>query len=353
MKKKIVIGIVVFFMLVLLIPIRMQMKDGGSVQYKAVLYTVTKYHQITMEWDDENEEVADSGYRVGWGVKVLGLEIFNNVKYVSDTKSNNSAQDKQSDFLMRLPEDYTLEDARIDGCVCFDNGDITEGQNIWDDFVDATNTQEEATVRLAFYYSLDEEQCAPEYYESVKDEYPVLYIQELTYKDDSYTIRWFEEGEEIKKTYKCLMKYEGEPESETALYESYLRYVLTNDNTVTWEQIWRGLASSKLGDAIDHQVVYQKYNYNHNTQEYCNAKVLEIYEDCFLAECLDVTSGLLKTGTKVMVTKKVVATAGVPELNTGDNIRIVYNGLKRTKTEEMKIVYAIYHLDEEGEIISQ
>ena len=353
MKKKIVIGIVVFFMLVLLIPIRMQMKDGGSVQYKAVLYTVTKYHQITMEWDDENEEVADSGYRVGWGVKVLGLEIFNNVKYVSDTKSNNSAQDKQSDFLMRLPEDYTLEDARIDGCVCFDNGDITEGQNIWDDFVDATNTQEEATVRLAFYYSLDEEQCDPEYYESVKDEYPMLYIQELTYKDDSYTIRWFEEGEEIKKTYKYLMKYEGEPESETALYESYLRYVLTNDNTVTWEQIWRGLISSELGDGIDHKVVYQKYNYNHNTQEYCNAKVLEIYEDCFLAECLDVTSGLLKTGTKVMVTKNIVAAAGVPELNTGDHIRIVYNGLKRTKTEEMKIVYAIYHLDEESEIISE
>ena len=48
MKKKIVIGIVVFFMLALLIPVRLQMKDGGSVQYKAVLYSVTKYHQITM-----------------------------------------------------------------------------------------------------------------------------------------------------------------------------------------------------------------------------------------------------------------------------------------------------------------
>ena len=88
-------------------------------------------------------------------------------------------------------------------------------------------------------------------------------------------------------------------------------------------------------------------------QEYCNAKVLEVYEDYFLAECLDVTSGLLKTGAKVMVPKEIVSAAGVPELNTGDHVRIVYNGLKRTKTEEMKIVYAIYHLDEEGEIISQ
>lgn len=350
MKKKIVIGVVAFFVLVLLTPVRLQMKDGGSVQYKAVLYSVTKYHQIIMEMDDENEGVVDSGHLVGWGVEVLGLEIFNNAKYVSDT---DSIREEQTDFLKNISQDYTLEDAKIDGCVCFDNGDITEGQKIWDEFVNTTNKQEDATVRLAFYYSLDEEQCDPEYYESVKDEYPVLYIQELTYKDDSYTIRWFEEGEEIKKTYKYLMKYEGEPESETALYESYLRYVLTNDNTVTWERIWRSLASSRLGDAIDHKVVYQKYNYNHNTQEYCNAKVLEVYEDYIVVECLDVTSGLLKTGTKTVVTKDIVSAKGVPKLTIGDNIRIVYSGLKRTEPEEMKIVYAIYHLDEKGEIISE
>lgn len=110
MKKKIVIGVVAFFVLVLLIPIRLQMKDGGSVQYKAVLYSVTKYHQIIMEMDDENEGVVDSGYLVGWGVEVLGLEIFNNAKYVSDTKSENDMEDNQSDFLKSLPEDYTLED---------------------------------------------------------------------------------------------------------------------------------------------------------------------------------------------------------------------------------------------------
>ena len=71
MKKKIVIGIVVFVMLVLLVPIRLQMKDGGSVQYKAVLYTVTKYHQITLQENLEDEGIIESGYRVGWGVKDL------------------------------------------------------------------------------------------------------------------------------------------------------------------------------------------------------------------------------------------------------------------------------------------
>ncbi len=102
MKKKIVIGIVVFVVLVLLVPIRLQMKDGGSVQYKAVLYTVTKYHQITMEMDDEDEEIVDSGHLVGWGVEVLGIEIFNNVEYVSDNNSEKEDVDKETDFLVSL-----------------------------------------------------------------------------------------------------------------------------------------------------------------------------------------------------------------------------------------------------------
>ena len=84
MKKKIVIGIVVFVMLVLLVPIRLQMKDGGSVQYKAVLYSVTKYHQITLKEGSEEDVIVESGYRVGWGVEILVLEIFNNAKFVSD-----------------------------------------------------------------------------------------------------------------------------------------------------------------------------------------------------------------------------------------------------------------------------
>lgn len=297
MKKKIVIGIIVIFMLILLIPIRFQMKDGGSVQYKMP------------------------------GNQTVSLE--------------------------NLPDNYSLEDARLDGCVCFDNGDVTEGQRIWDEFVDAVNAKKDASVRLAFYYTLDEEQCDPEYYQSVKDEYPVLFIQDLTFNNGTYTLRWFEDGKEICKNYKYMMRYEGEPKSDTALYESYLRYVLTNANKVTWEQIEKGMISSRIGDAIDHQTVYVDLNYNVGKQEYCNAKVLEVHEDCVFVECLDVTSGLLKTGTKAIVTKDVVSANGAPEMKVGDNIRIVYNGLKRTEPEELKIVYAIYHLDENGEVISE
>lgn len=114
MKKKIVIGIVVFFVLALLIPVRLQMKDGGSVQYKAVLYSVTKYHQITLEADSEDEEIVEAGYRVGWGIEILGIEIFNNTKYVRDADSIREVIENQTDYLKNISKDYTLEDARID-----------------------------------------------------------------------------------------------------------------------------------------------------------------------------------------------------------------------------------------------
>ena len=93
MKKKIVIGIVVFVMLVLLVPIRLQMKDGGSVQYKAVLYSVTKYHQITLKEGSEEDVIVESGYRVGWGVEILGLEIFNNAKFIEIRAANKIPAD--------------------------------------------------------------------------------------------------------------------------------------------------------------------------------------------------------------------------------------------------------------------
>lgn len=57
---------------ILLIPIPMRMKDGGSVEYRAVLYCVTDVHKIDHE--------ADDGYIDGTVVEVLGMEIYSNLE---------------------------------------------------------------------------------------------------------------------------------------------------------------------------------------------------------------------------------------------------------------------------------
>lgn len=72
MKKKIIIIIIVLLSIILLIPIPLRYKDGGSVEYKAILYSVTDVHRMDLDCDD--------GYQDGTIIEVLGLEIYNNVE---------------------------------------------------------------------------------------------------------------------------------------------------------------------------------------------------------------------------------------------------------------------------------
>ena len=67
MKKKILLAGIIIVLLILLVPIPFKMKDGGTVEYRALLYTVTNYHRTTLE-----------GYQDGLKIEVLGFVIFNN-----------------------------------------------------------------------------------------------------------------------------------------------------------------------------------------------------------------------------------------------------------------------------------
>lgn len=79
-KKNIVIIVIVILLVILLFPIPMKLKDGGSVEYRALLYTITNYHKLALE-------ESDTGYIDGIGVEILGIEIVNttNKKRVSTT----------------------------------------------------------------------------------------------------------------------------------------------------------------------------------------------------------------------------------------------------------------------------
>ena len=147
-NKKVIVRLIIVVMLLLFVPIPLHLKDGGTVVYRAVLYKLSINQKIAMDTTVETEAgtIVESGHHVGWGIEFLGMEIFNNTKYVPDSQN-------YSDSLENISITYTLEDAKKAEFVCFENGDITEG-----------------------------------HYESVKDEYPVLYIQELTYKNSTYTL---------------------------------------------------------------------------------------------------------------------------------------------------------------------
>lgn len=71
-KRKIIVFIITLLFILAIIPIPMKLKDGGSIEYKAILYSVTKIRRINTQ--------SMTGYETGWEIKVLGFQIYNNVK---------------------------------------------------------------------------------------------------------------------------------------------------------------------------------------------------------------------------------------------------------------------------------
>ena len=71
MKKKILIAVIVIILLVLLVllvPIPMRLKDGGTIEYKALIYTISKVHRLNHN--------SKSGYDNGLIIKIFGKEMY-------------------------------------------------------------------------------------------------------------------------------------------------------------------------------------------------------------------------------------------------------------------------------------
>lgn len=86
MKKKKIILILIIIIL-MLIPIPTKLKDGTSTEYKALLYSITKYHIINQD--------SIKGYDDGFKIKILGITIYDNIntyltaEHVINIRSND------------------------------------------------------------------------------------------------------------------------------------------------------------------------------------------------------------------------------------------------------------------------
>lgn len=79
MKKHITVIITILIILVLMFPIRTQLKDGGTVEYKSLTYKISKVQRLISEEEAENKGKVQN-YDKGIIVELLGFEIFNNVE---------------------------------------------------------------------------------------------------------------------------------------------------------------------------------------------------------------------------------------------------------------------------------
>ncbi|MBQ2942526.1 MAG: hypothetical protein IJD97_09845 [Clostridia bacterium] len=73
MKRRVIISMVILMIFFLcLIPEKAFYSDGGTVQWKSIIYSITKYNAII----EENE------YMVGYEVEVFGITIYDNTHII-------------------------------------------------------------------------------------------------------------------------------------------------------------------------------------------------------------------------------------------------------------------------------
>lgn len=71
MKKKVIIVMVIVILLILLVPIPMHLKDGGTVEYKALTYKISRIHRLNSH--------SLTGYEDGTIIEILGVKIYEKI----------------------------------------------------------------------------------------------------------------------------------------------------------------------------------------------------------------------------------------------------------------------------------
>lgn len=82
-KKNLIIALVIIFIL-MLIPIPFKLKDGGSTEYRAILYNITKIHRINHQ--------SSTGYEDGWKIEILGIQIYNKTNVYINVEETDDYQ---------------------------------------------------------------------------------------------------------------------------------------------------------------------------------------------------------------------------------------------------------------------
>ena len=160
-----------------------------------------------------------------------------------------------------LKEDYSLEDAKKDGCVVFEDLHLTAGEEQWLRFVDMTKKGEPASIRLANYYApkAQKGQNSDEMNEEIKDEYPKLYFTDLIFDGKKFSTYFVEEdGKEYIGKYAYLNHYTGDARK-GATFSRYDCYILVNDQDVTYNELEKAIYSSNSNDWIDHNRIYTDF----------------------------------------------------------------------------------------------
>ncbi|MBO4449945.1 MAG: hypothetical protein J5777_05125 [Clostridiales bacterium] len=161
-------------------------------------------------------------------------------------------------FGKKCSADEALKLAKGSDTVVFEDLKCTSGKKVWDSFYKKVSSGKPASVVTAFYYTLDKDHVSEELYEQEKNDYPVMFFYLVEYDGTGFkvTVRDSSKEEPEKTdTFKYLLHLTGKAR-EGADYSAYDRYVLADEQNITYEDIMAGLVSSRSDAAYHTCFVY-------------------------------------------------------------------------------------------------
>ncbi len=89
-------------------------------------------------------------------------------------------------------------------------------------------------MRLCSYYTLDDpSRYDPDYYESIKDDDPMMFLRDLSYDGERFTTVSYEEGQRYEESYSLLRQREETVQSTGV---KIVRYMITDDAETPWKR---------------------------------------------------------------------------------------------------------------------
>lgn len=97
MKKKVIIVVVIIVLMILLVPIPFKLRDGGTVEWKSLTYSIANVHSIYAVGNESNK--YELGYKEGIVIKIFNMTVYNNTKYSLKLISGHFFKKQKIDIL--------------------------------------------------------------------------------------------------------------------------------------------------------------------------------------------------------------------------------------------------------------
>ena len=209
-------------------------------------YPVADGYGMVHEWDARFGALPDGAYRLGKPVTLVRADGTTQTQMIYGQFSLPDSLLTGPIPLEDLPEYYGAEQAMIDGCLILRDGDAMDNIPAFREFAQECSRGEAGFFRIGNWYYGDN---------------PHHIFFDLSYDGFVYTLSWLEDGMRKSADFQYMKHFTGPKEADTLPYDAYEYYVLVNDSSLGWRDIWVDRTDSSFGGSIDHMVVFADYIY--------------------------------------------------------------------------------------------